>query len=270
MSPVQIGRGESDMADTDTNVADAVAPSDARMDRALRLVDAWCRERRCEPEDIPARARNGLTRENVAMLAYTLRKDVGLDIIPSAELLGVEPAELMALSRDMGVLIERRKDSTLRAKLDALLAASLREAKRANREKALVLPKPGRKSAQERRQRKYAANAALTERRKDVARLACDVMGVTLEKTFDMRVTLRDTVNARSVVFALIYALDQRKNISSIARSLDTNAMNVAAGVRRIDKILRADPHHYGGWQEKIAEVCAAFGIEPVRLLRAQ
>lgn len=261
----------------DITVTPAVAPSDERMVTAQRLIDAWCDTHKCAMTDIPAKAQNWRRQKSLWVLAYALRKVAHVDIIPTAELLCIEPSVFMKMSSKMRVSAEEQKDSKCLAELDDLLIKAeprkSEEAGRAPKRKGADTSRPSKRKLQS--QARAGARAArqtmLDEIRIQTARRVCEIVGFSYEQTFIRKARLTDFVNARSTACAIIFALDESKNISSIARSLDFKKdVSVSSALQRIDSILMAERRFNGWWQDKIGKACKVFDLPVERLLLKQ
>jgi hypothetical protein len=219
--------------------------SDVKKEQALRLVNEWCKAHRCSPENIPAQARKIWSRANVGLLVYAIRNDIGLDIIPTAELLGIEPSEVMALSRDTRAALHSQKPGTT------------------------GLGKPLGGSPRQGHAYKGTPEREDTTIREEAKRKVCEIVDIKTEDAFNILNRTPTAMKVRAIVFALVFKLEGHKNIpAELRRYFGMSDTAAILALKRVDKILRDDSQEMREWQEKIEKACAAFGRHSSDLLR--
>jgi hypothetical protein len=254
------------MTDTMQDNPVVISPVDTKTETARKLIQAWCNMYHHEEREFPLLVDNPKSRQSFGVLVYAIRTTACIDMFPTARLLGIEPADVMLLSRDTRIEVAREGPEK------GLLEALLMDAGLKPRVEAPIVPDPRSfpKSVtpEDRRRKKADIELELRPKRRETANQVCELLGSSFEKAFEKISQAKIDSMARYIAIAVVYAQDQRKNAAAIARSLGVTYHIAETALERVNEVLHTSPALRTAWHENIAKVCSHFQIEVKQLMR--
>lgn len=245
--------------------ADVAEASDTRVKRARTLLDAWCRLHNRTLAEVPFMAERSATKIAVGALVYGIRRKVGLDIMPTAELLGMHPGTMAQLQGHMIDLVERSKNASANEQLRKLFVEAGWEKPRAEQRPQRFGRTEASKAAA--LQQRQMFESRLQEQADSYMRAVLahfpsvpryEVVGGSKEAV---------AVRARYIIFAIFYYIVVESYDSKmIADYFKVNVTTLWDGLRRVHLTLLSP--HESEFKTEILGVCAALKIEPERLMK--
>lgn len=239
--------------------------TDHKVAAAKSLLEAWCVQFRRQVEDIPALAESKTDSRQVGVLVYCIRTFVDLDIMSTAELLGLHAGTMVIMmTRARQRLSEQYV--TDKEHVDALLEATGIKRRRSKAGLRGVAEKPG--AARIRvdcvAQKRGARLLLEQEGEACIAKILIGFPSVTREDLF-LKLRRNSVSHARTITFAILYhVVLSKKGQGAVAAFSGMNVNTVQHGLSLVNQALCSERNTL--LKGKILSTCARLEIPPEQL----